>query len=62
MMRKSVVNDLLGLQREINEIIPTAIEEECSDGIDEMYAENLRRRLRGIINKYSKYIYHDINL
>ena len=60
-MRKSVVNDLLGLQREINEIIPTAIEEECSDCIDEMYAENLRRRLRSIINKYSKYMYNDIN-
>lgn len=60
-MRKSVVNDLLGLQRNMNEIIPEAIEEECSDGIDEMYAENLRRRLRSIINKYSKYIYNDIN-
>ena len=45
-MRKSVVNDLLGLQREINKIIPTTIEED--------YTYRMRRLMKKFVGQYEE--------
>ena len=59
-MRRSVVNDLLNMQRQINDIIPTVVDEECLDGIDSEYVENLERRLISVINQGAEYLRRDI--
>ena len=45
-MRKSVVNDLLGLQREVNGIIPTTIEED--------YTYRMRRLMEKFVGQYEE--------
>lgn len=59
-MRRSVVNDLLRLHREMDSVITTSIEEECMSELDENYIHNLERRLSSIVANNMKWLKNDI--